>query len=270
MVLIIVDDITETETQRIRLYEDLQAAAEIQRSLLPSTTEAIDSLEVAWQFLPCQQIGGDIFNLVRLDRDHWGIYMLDVSGHGVPSAMMVVSITQLLQPYAGYLIKHSTHSPSKRGIVAPGEVLQALDREYPIERFNNYFTIAYLVLNTKTGHLRYCSAGHPKPVIVRADGRLEELEEGGTVIGMDGIVPFREGHRTLDPGDRLFVYTDGITEYENESEKFYGKDRFYRELQRLKDHSLDVLVQELIGSLKRFGNHREPQDDISLLGLQFQ
>jgi phosphoserine phosphatase RsbU/P len=270
MVLIIVDDITETETQRIRLYEDLQAAAEIQRSLLPSAAEAIDSLEVAWQFLPCQQIGGDIFNLVQLDRDHWGIYMLDVSGHGVPSAMMVVSITQLLQPYAGYLIKHSTHSASKKGIVAPGEVLQALDREYPIERFNNYFTIAYLVLNTKTGHLRYCSAGHPKPVIVRADGRLEELEEGGTVIGMDGIVPFQEGHRTLDTGDRLFVYTDGITEYENDSEEFYGKDRFYRELQRLKDHSLDVMVRELIGSLKRFGNHREPQDDISLLGLQFQ
>jgi sigma-B regulation protein RsbU (phosphoserine phosphatase) len=270
MVMIIVDDITETETQRMRLYEDLQAAAEIQRSLLPSTTEAIESLDVAWQFLPCQQIGGDIFNLVQLDRDHWGIYMLDVSGHGVPSAMMVVSITQLLQPYAGYLIKDSARSPSRHEIVRPGQVLMALDREYPLERFNNYFTITYLVLNTKTGVLHYSSAGHPKPVLVRAEGGLEELEEGGTVIGMDGIVPFGEGRVRLHPGDRLFVYTDGITEYENGSEEFFGKDRLYRELLRLKDRPLELAVQEVIGSLKHFGNHREPQDDISLLGLRLR
>ncbi len=270
MVMIIVDDITETETQRIRLYEDLQAAAEIQRSLLPSSSEALDSMQVAWQFLPCQEVGGDIFNLVQLDSDHWGVYMLDVSGHGVPSAMMVVSITQLLQPYAGYVIREVVGSAPASAIIPPAEVLQSLDREYPIERFNNYFTITYLVLNTKTGRLTYSSAGHPRPVILRADGGLEELAEGGAVIGMDGIVPLTEGYKMLFPGDRLFAYTDGITEYENDSEEFYGKERFYRELQSLKDRPLDILVQEVIASLKRFGNHAEPQDDISLLGLQFQ
>ncbi len=269
MVLIIVDDITEIETQRVKLYEDLQAAAEIQRSLLPAISNSIDSFQLAWQFLPCQEVGGDIFNLVQLDQDYWGIYMLDVSGHGVPSAMMVVSITQELQPYAGHVVKDPTRSILTRNIASPAEVLQALDLEYPLERFNNYFTITYLVLNAKTGLLRYSSAGHPKPVILRSSGGLEELVEGGTVIGLDGIVPFTEGQNRLHRGDRLFVYTDGITEYENQSGEFFGKERLYKELQRLHGEPLDQLVKEMIESLKCFGDHREPQDDISLLGLQF-
>jgi phosphoserine phosphatase RsbU/P len=269
MVLIIVDDITEIETQRVKLYEDLQAAAEIQRSLLPAISNSIDSFQVAWQFLPCQEVGGDIFNLVQLDQDHWGIYMLDVSGHGVASAMMVVSITQELQPYAGHVVKDPTRSILTRSIASPAEVLQALDLEYPLERFNNYFTIAYMIFNAKTGQLRYCSAGHPKPVILRSSGKLEELVEGGTVIGLDGIVPFTEGQNRLHRGDRLFIYTDGITEHENQGGEFFGKERLYKELQRVHHEPLDQVVKEVIESLKRFGDHREPQDDISLLGLQF-
>jgi phosphoserine phosphatase RsbU/P len=269
MVLIIVDDITEIETQRVKLYEDLQAAAEIQRSLLPAISNSIDSFQVAWQFLPCQEVGGDIFNLVQLDHDHWGIYMLDVSGHGVASAMMVVSITQELQPYAGHVVKDPSRSTLTRNIASPAEVLRALDLEYPLERFNNYFTIAYLIFNAKTGQLRYCSAGHPKPVILRSSGELEELVEGGTVIGLDGIVPFTEGQNRLHRGDRLLVYTDGITEYENQGGVFFGKERLYKELLRVHDEPLDQVVKEVIESLKRFGDHREPQDDISLLGLQF-
>ncbi|HBZ56285.1 MAG TPA: hypothetical protein DEO88_12835 [Syntrophobacteraceae bacterium] len=269
MVLIIVDDITEIETQRVKLTEDLHAAAEIQRSLLPILSNDTDSFQVAWQFLPCQEIGGDIFNLVQLDQDHWGIYMLDVSGHGVPSAMMVVSIAQELQPYAGHVVKDPGRPVLSGNIASPAEVLQALDLEYPLERFNHYFTISYLVFNTKTGQLRYSSAGHPRPVILRSSGEIEELEEGGTVIGMDGIAPFREGERQLQRGDRLFLYTDGITEYENREGEFFGKGRLYQELDSLRREPLDNLVRKVIASLQRFGQHREPQDDISLLGLQF-
>jgi phosphoserine phosphatase RsbU/P len=269
MVLIIVDDITETEIQRRRLDEDLEAAAEIQRSLLPTTSTLADNVAVAWQFLPCQWIGGDIFNMVQLDEFHWAIYMLDVSGHGVPSAMMVVSISQLLQPYAGYLLKKYPDAPSGYQIVAPSEVLSALDQEYPLERFNNFFTIAYLVLNTRNGHLTYSNAGHPKPVILHPDGSLETLEEGGTVIGMDGITPFAEGQKQLQPGDKLFIYTDGITEYDGGNGVFFGKERLYQDLQRLNKQPIDAIVAAMIDSLKSFGNHTEPQDDISLLGLEF-
>ena len=84
-----------------RIEEDLAAAADIQKSLLPQKIDSIDHLAVAWKFKPCHQIGGDIFNMAQLDEDHWGIYMLDVSGHGVPAAMVAVSVFQNLHPQAG-------------------------------------------------------------------------------------------------------------------------------------------------------------------------
>jgi len=83
------------------LDEDLKAAAGIQRSLLPQEPPDADIVEVAWRFIPCKRIGGDIFNMVRLDETHWGIYMLDVSGHGVPSALVAVSVSQILGPQQG-------------------------------------------------------------------------------------------------------------------------------------------------------------------------
>jgi sigma-B regulation protein RsbU (phosphoserine phosphatase) len=270
MVLIIVDDITETETQRISLDEDLKAAAEIQRSLLPAASALGRNFDVAWQFLPCQHIGGDIFNMVQLDEHHWAIYMLDVSGHGVPSAMMVVSISQLLQPYAGTIYRKSAQPPFGDQIIAPSEVLNALDQEYPFERFNNFFTIIYLVLDTLDGSITYSNAGHPKPVMVHADGSLQELQEGGAIIGSGEEIPFGEGMQQLQPGDKLFMYTDGIIEYDDGAGAFYGKERFFQVLQQLNDQPIDDIAAGVITALKRFGNNAEPQDDISLLCLEFR
>ena len=93
----------ELREKQKRLNEDLAAAAEIQKSLLPHTVGSVENLEVAWKFEPCEHMGGDIFNLFQLDDAHWGIYMLDVSGHGVQAAMVTVSVSQFLQPNSGHL-----------------------------------------------------------------------------------------------------------------------------------------------------------------------
>jgi len=125
------------------LDEDLKAAAGIQRSLLPQEPPDTRIVDVAWQFIPCEKIGGDIFNMVRLDEKHWGIYMLDVSGHGVPSALVAVSVSQILGPQQGLLLKKTIKPPPFYEILSPAEVLNLLDQEYPIERFNKFFTISY-------------------------------------------------------------------------------------------------------------------------------
>jgi len=249
--------------------EDLRAAAGIQRSLLPLSPLNIDIVNVAWSFMPCQRIGGDIFNVIRLDKDHLAIYMLDVSGHGVPSALVAVSVSQMLHPSTGFLLEKSTSQTSNHEIMSPSEVLSTLDREFPIERFDKFFTISYHVLNIRDGSLRYSNAAHPSPVLLHPDGTLELLEEGGTIIGMGGVIPFDEGEKQLRFGDKLFIYTDGIVEYQNEKEVFYGRDRFYKELQRLKDKSISDMIDGIIGSVMDFGEHIEPPDDISLLGLEF-
>jgi hypothetical protein len=91
-----------------RLDEDLVAAAEIQKSLLPQKIDSAENLEVAWEFEPCEHTGGDIFNMFQLDDEHWGIYMLDVSGHGVQAAMVTVSVSQFLQPNSGHLFSRKS------------------------------------------------------------------------------------------------------------------------------------------------------------------
>ena len=196
--------------------------------------------------------------------------MLYVSGHGVPSAMVSVSASQMLQPQTGSCLKKSKRDSPYYELVKPSEVLEILDREYPIERFEKYFTIIYLILDMRNGNLKYCNAAHPYPVVMHKDGTLEVLREGGTIIGMGNILPFDDGERQFLPGDKLFIYTDGIIEYQDKNGAFYGKDRFYEELHKLKDEPIPSIIDGIMDSMMVFGDNIEPQDDISLLGLEFK
>jgi sigma-B regulation protein RsbU (phosphoserine phosphatase) len=252
------------------LNEDLKAASGIQRCLLPPGPPDAEALDVAWRFMPCRSVGGDIFNIFRLDETSWGLYMLDVSGHGVPSALVAVSVSQMLQPQVGFLLKRSTHFPPYYEVLSPSDVLAELNRSYPFERFHKFFTMSYLILNTRESSIKYSNAAHPPPLLLRKDGVVELLEEGGTVIGMGAMKPYREGMRRLAPGDKLIVYTDGILEYQNNDGELYGKDRFLAELKRFSDRPVFHMVNEAIGALLEFGGNTEPRDDVSLLGLEFR
>ena len=258
-----------------RLDDDLASAAQIQKSLLPRKIDSAENLEVAWEFEPCEHMGGDIFNMFQLDDTHWGIYMLDVSGHGVQAAMVTVSVSQFLQPNSGHLFntKSEDHGASYQPRT-PAEVLAALDIEFPFERFNNFFTITYMIINTKTGDLIYSNAGHPHSIILRKEGKMELLQKGGPAIGigdfhlLDGKeIRYQEGKLQIHPGDKVFVYTDGITEYQNLAGEFYGTDRFYETINAQKGQPVADIVARSIESLMAFGSPAEPQDDITLLGL---
>ena len=261
-----------------RLDADLAAAAQIQKSLLPHKIDSTANLSIAWKFEPCEHTGGDIFNMFQLDDDHWALYMLDVSGHGVQAAMITVSVAQFLQPNSGHLVKRNFgRSSAPHQLRTPAEVLTALDAEFPFERFNNFFTITYMIVNTKTGNLRYSNAGHPHSVVMRKDGSLELLQRGGPAIGMGEFhilsgqaERFEEGRSQLKPGDKLFVYTDGIVEYQHSNGEFYGTERFYEALQALQGESLNEMVEQSIKALMYFGGNTKPQDDVTLLGLELE
>ncbi len=256
------------EKQR-KLDEDLKAAAVIQSSLLPTRPPTFRNLTIAWRFQPCDLVGGDIFNVCQLDECHLGIYMVDVSGHGVPGAMVTVSVSQILQPESGYLKKHQDDFPYYR-IVSPVEVCQALDREYPIERFDKHFTIIYAVIHAHSGHLKYCSAAHPPPVLLRADGRIELLDRIGTFIGLGGIVPFEEDEKQLVDGDRLVFYTDGVVECEDEKGAFFGQGQFLTLLQKLQAEPLERFLDKILEALVGFAGPAGFRDDVSLVGIEFR
>jgi len=261
-----------------RLDEDLASAAEIQKSLLPHQIDSAENLAVAWEFEPCEHMGGDIFNMFQLDDAHWGIYVLDVSGHGVQAAMVTVSVSQFLQPNSGHLFStKSQKSAASSELRTPAEVLAALDIEFPFERFNNFFTITYMIIDTKTGDLTYSNAGHPHSIMLRKDGKMELLQKGGPAIGIGDFhllggqeIRYREGQLQIHPGDKLFVYTDGITEYQNPAGEFFGTDRFYETINALQGQPVADIVARSIKSLMDFGNFAKPQDDITLLGLELK
>ncbi len=258
----------ERELQQKHLEEDLKAAAQIQQSLLPQTRPNVKNFHFAWRFIPCQTIGGDIFNIHRLDESHLALYMVDVSGHGVPAAMVTVSVSQSLLPGTGHILKKTTNSPPHYEIIPPVDVMKRLDQEYPLDRFGKYFTITYLILNIETGQIRYSGAAHPMPVLVRANGDIELLRKGGTIIGMGKLVPFEEGEVFIRQGDRLVLYTDGIVEYMNEADEEFGGERFYHELQTHRQTSLETTCERVIEAVMAYGSGVKPQDDITLLALE--
>lgn len=259
-----------------RLNEDLAAAAEIQYSLLPHTVEASKYMRTAWAFKPCEQIGGDIFNLIQLDRHHWGIYVLDVSGHGVPAAMVAVSVYQLLQAHTGFLVERSPDPATVDYIRTPSEVFGALEREFPFERFTNFFSIIYIVLNTATGRIIYGNAGHPAPIMLRNSGAFEKLTLGDPPIGLKKLrehskqlAGFQENIGDMSPGDKLFVFTDGIFDYQDRGGNFFGSDRLYEALRHLPAQPVSADIKSIERALAEFGDQAPLHDDMTLLGIEY-
>lgn len=256
-----------------KLDEDLQAAAGIQQCLLPQKLDKwpkIENLDIAWKFMPCETIGGDIFNVIRLDEDHLGFYMIDVSGHGVPPALVTFSISQALQPHMGYTTRKRPGFSPEYEIVPPGEVLKALDSEYPWVRFERFLTMIYLIVDIRSGHLIYSNAAHPPPILLHADGTFELLETGGTIIGLDGILPFEEEQKAFTAGDKILLYTDGVFEFMDDKGKLFGEERFHALVKSLKGLAISNILDEIVLVVKSFVQGAKLQDDVSLLGIEFK
>ncbi|MEO8605030.1 MAG: SpoIIE family protein phosphatase [bacterium] len=253
----------ELNEKQEHLDEDLKAAAVIQRTLVPSVPPTMPGLQLAWRFQPCDRVGGDLFHFVPLPDGQLAVYVLDVSGHGVPAAMVTVSVSQFLSSTANHLVD------AAGAALPPAAVLGLLDREYPIERFDKYFTMAYALVDAVRGRMRYSLAGHPQPLLLRADGRVELLGAGATIIGMDSPLPFDEGEVTLARGDRVYLFTDGIAEYENRTAAQFGEDRLYDILRRSRGRGLDAACEDIMKALLAFGDGAEAQDDITLVALEY-
>ena len=251
-----------------RLDEDLQAAAGIQRTLLPYNLPHLPQVELAWKFAPSEFIGGDLFHAQPLGPGQLCLYMLDISGHGVPASLMTVSVHETLDPASGHVAKRDINGALQA--LPPGQVLSVLDREYPLERFGKSFSIAYLLLRLTDGELVYSNAGHPYPILCRAGGELEELTAGGTLIGLDGAVPFEEGRVMMRVGDRLILYTDGVVEYRNRQGHMFGVERLHRHVLQGAELPVDELIEVLWRELMAFGHNRPVDDDVSIMGLEYK
>ena len=258
---------SDLESKQRRLDEDLKAAAKIQESLLPSQPPSDPRIRVSWVFHPSQRIGGDIFDVVQLDEDRYAFILVDVSGHGVPSALVAVSVSQALD--RDRLLESLPEHSQPAAPIQPAALLRRLDQEFPLERFNKYFTMFYLVLDLRDGRAAYSAAAHPPPMLLRSGGGHELLDRGGSIIGMGGIVPFEQGVLDLRPGDRLFMYTDGITEAEKHHGQMFGQDRLLEQVEALRDRPLEEVADLVHAAVMAHSDRPDPEDDVTLLCLEF-
>ena len=269
MFLIIIYDVTDIEQQKIELINkqkqldrDLESAAAIQQSLLPARSPRIDNIQIAWEFEPCEQIGGDIFNIHHMDDGKVGLYMLDVCGHGVPAALISVAVSQFLNSGDGLLGNNCE-------LVSPDTVLNKLDRAFPFERFDSFFSIICMTIDIHEGLLTYSCAGHPPPVLMHPDGSMQILDHRGPSIGFGCKDPIGQQTIQLQTGDKIMLYTDGLLESRNTKEDFFGKSRFYDVLNAHHEESIQKMVEAVYTNVNEFRHPTRPDDDISILGVEY-
>ena len=248
---------SELKQKQQQIYKDLEVAASIQKSLIPSFSPNLSAIRSAWIFEPCSQVGGDLFNFNLSKDNQISFYMLDACGHGISAALIAAAASQ------------SLHSADQLKISRPETVLNSLDRVFPFERFESYFTIGYATIDTDSGQLAYSNAGHPPLLLQRTDGSMEILDYHGPVIGSGSGMPFGQKETNLTPGDKLVLYTDGILDHTNANGERFGKKRLYSTLQKHRDESLQRIMQLIKDSLANFANSDESDDDISLLMIEY-
>ena len=269
MILVIIYDVSEIEEQKRKLEkqqqqinQELETAGQIQKSLLPDSDLEIDNITIAWKFEPSGHIGGDIFQIHKISDAEIGIYMLDVCGHGVSAALVAVTISQFLM---------SLHNRMRLTgkLFSPEDVMNRLDKEFPMERFDCFFSIVHAMLNIETGRFIYSNAGHMPPMILRAAGRLEMLEKHGTPVGIGFGAAFGQEEKKLHAGDRLILYTDGLIENFGTDGEREGKDRFHAFMEKFRHLPTRDLVDQVFEDASRQRDGAVPSDDMSLITVEY-
>lgn len=256
------------ETIHERTRRELTAAVEVQRSLLPGRLDAVAGAQVAWRYVPSTELGGDLIGCFPLGVRHLAFYVLDVSGHGVSAALLAVQVCRYLDPAGdgpGILLA-ADGEPR-----APATVLRALNDRFPLSVNRQYFTIIYGVLGLDDGRLVWGCAGHPWPIAC-ADGRSWVLTvPGTTAIGWlpTNSTVYQDHALCLRPGERLVLYSDGITEAMDRQMTMFGVPRLVEEVQRTMHLPLEPAADHLLAVIDDWTVEGPERDDLSLLALEY-
>jgi phosphoserine phosphatase RsbU/P len=258
------------ETNR-RLQRGREAAAQIQRSFLPMVKPQIAGYDFAWHHKPCGELGGDMFNIVSLDDKHVGLYVLDVTGEGVPAALLATTLSRVLSPAstgASVLFERSADGSTTR-LRRPSEVARELNRRFGTQEGRQFFTLAYGVLNLESRLFQLTSAGHPPLLHQRARASPRMLDVDGSPIGMDpDCADFPQRSVQLEPGDRVLLYSDGLPDALRGDGEVFGAARLLESVHRLSRQPLEGLIHSLMEEVQDWRGGAAVNDDVSILALE--
>jgi serine phosphatase RsbU (regulator of sigma subunit) len=258
------------ETNR-RLEHGREAAAQIQRLFLPTVKPQIRGYDFAWEHNPCGELGGDMFNIVALGASHVGLYVLDVTGEGVPAALLATTLSRVMAPASdptSVLVERSAVGSEFR-VREPVEVARELNRRFGTQEGKQFFTLAYGVLNLESRTFQFTSAGHP-PLLHLQTGRSPSmLDVEGFPIGMaPDSDEFQQRSVVLEPGDRILIYSDGLPDALRGDGEVFGAARLLEAVQSFSHRALDGVIRSVMSEVRDWRGDADFKDDVSILAFQ--
>ena len=256
-----------------QLEADLRLAGQTQMSLLPEAG-SLQGVTVEWFFQPSRILGGDMFGYQELDEQHICFYQLDVSGHGIPSALFSFLLHHMLSDTAGSdsLIKQATNHPPYYQIMPAPSVVEALNSRFQASPDHMiYFTIAFGVMNTQTGIIELVQAGHPHPLLIRkATGDIIRTGKGGVPVGMIDGITYEADCIQMQPGDRMLLYSDGLIESSNPAGEQYSVEMLEALQASVADKELKQARDITEQALHDWCDDDRFDDDMTFLLLEWQ
>jgi len=245
----------EVESQKDQLEHELEVVSEVQRKLLPKQLPAIDGFKLAVHYETSRYAGGDYYDIIKMPDNIWGFLIADAEGHSAPAAVLMAMTCALFRAYPGV--------PAD-----PAAVLKYLNQHLCKVADPSFMTALYAVYDAGSAALKFARAGHPQPMIYRfSENQTLELSCPGVfpmgIEPYDVEIPVAE--TTLQHGDRLLVYTDGLTERFNMEGKAYGEERLLHMLATDSTQDPREVVDAIMGDVARFAGRRPADDDQALL-----
>jgi len=237
--------------------DELRQVGEIQTSLLPEKLPEIEGFDFGAFYTPAEQAGGDYYDCIKMSNGYYGFTVADVSGHGIPAAVIMAITRAIMRSYTYDVIS------SSEALAMVNEIL--CDNIYTTD----FVTMFYLVMNSNTAECNFASAGHnPLLFFDKSEMTVKRLTASGLFLGTFEDVEYEEGNVKIDAGDILFMYTDGLVEAMNKSSEQYGYDRLISKLIMFQNEKCSVIIDNIMRDLKEFTEGRPFDDDITILVIK--
>jgi PAS domain S-box-containing protein len=270
-ILYVFRETSERERIQTVVLRQLEELAVVQKRLLPSRDTSIPGIRFDWLFLPTTLGGGDALGCFRLDDTHAAFYALDVVGQGIIPSLFSLVLHMFLSPHpdAGGILVEKAAGPAGARALPPAEVVKKLNtRFYLRDDANPYFTMTYATIEPETGKLRLVRAGHPFPLLQKADGSMRQLRIEGYAVGLFPSADIVSDELEMESGDRLFLYSDGLVDCANPSGASFGPQRLEDAIKAGRGKPLSEVISAIREAVVKWRGSDIFNDDVSLLVLE--